>query len=379
MKKAGKILILGMLSLFFCACNPEDGLNSDVENIQLPSVTPEATPEAPYTGTKFWDIERIDWTELTCYADEETSRHNSNFLNFGYLTYDAEGNIYYRDERNHDIYVSDYKGDNPRLLYENKNNDILGWMRIDGDWLYYATQNTAFMRLNITTGEVEQLKEELSGQFRLENGKMYWNDKANGGFSVEDPGGKNKRLIQNTSLFYPSFYSMGDKFWISEATLKADKNNNNGLLIISEDRLTLLNQTGNYPLLAGKYISVVNDISNSRSIWNLETKEVINLNARTDQTVVSDGTVFYYKDMKAVGALLKEGESDQGYVNDLIYIIYKWDGQNAEEIWRVDADGLYHMFITPKGLYCMPTGYKGVSGYSFLFYDFETGEVHQIY
>ena len=74
--------------------------------------------------------------------------------------------------------------------------------------------------------------------------------------------------------------------------------------------------------------------------------------------VVSDGTVFY--------------------VNELNYI-YKWDGQNTEEIWRIDSAGLYYMIIMPRGLYCMPTGYKGVSRYSFLFYDFETGEIHQFY
>ena len=63
-----------------------------------------------------------------------------------------------------------------------------------------------------------------------------------------------------------------------------------------------------------------------------------------------------------------------------VCIIHKWDGQTTEEIWRFDADSLYHMFITPKGLYCMPQVKEGsVYKHQLLFYDFETGEKIQIY
>ena len=365
MKKTGKWIILGMISLFFCACGTET-TNDDVEHTHAPSTSQEVISETSIIGEEFPNIERLDWSELICYADEETSRHNSNFLNYGYLTYDEDGNIYYRNLNNNDFYVSDYKGENKRLLFER--DDYSGWMRLSGEWLYYTTENTAIMRFNLSDGKVEQIKEEFSGHFRLEEEKLYWDDWNKEGFSMSDPDGQNEKLVQDTSLFYVAFFSCGNEFWIAEAVSKANENDKNYLLIMNEEKLMLLNQKGVQPLLAGKYISVLEGTLGRRHIWNTETKEDINLNVYTDQTIVSDGNIFYYKEMKQVDALSR------------VCIIHKWDGQTTEEIWRFDADSLYHMFITPKGLYCMPQVKEGsVYKHQLLFYDFETGEKIQIY
>lgn len=374
MKKLYKLMLFGIACLFFCACNYENKGSSGEKESDTYLNSPTPTKPMKKIEENVLNIETMDWTELDCYVDEETSRQNSNFLNYGFLTYDEEGNIYYIDLNYNVIYVSDYKGENKRLISEN--SDAFGWLRLDGDWLYYCTQETAIMRVHIETGETEQICEEYSGHFRIDEEKLYWEDRENGGFSLADTFGRNKELVADTSAFYVGFFQKGNDFWLMEGDSKATQNQEHYIIKAEEKKTVVLNQKGYYPLLAGVYLSVVDEEVNERHIWNLETKEKFDLEARIDQTMVSDGKNFYYKQIMYGDAYAKDGDSLPKEQNAFIF---QWDGGEPELIWQIDTDNLYYMFLTPKALYCLPQmkaeGYK----YSLLYYDLETGETGKIY
>ncbi len=338
----------------------------------IPTNTPRPTPtpsakdiEDNYINS----LESMDWTELTCYVDEATSICNSNLLNYGCLTYDEEGNIYYVERNSGGIYVSKGKGEDSRLIYEDK--DVFGWLQLYGDWLYYSTNHAAVKRIHLVTGEVEQVLEEHSGQFIIDNGKLY----SDRGY-VFDLDGKNKETLQGfeeAGIFYPS---RGNGFWICSALGKYKKYNQAYLIQYDGQNLKVINQRGGLPLLAGTYLSTINPETNLRRVWNLETKEEFNFNAWTDQTVVSDGKNFYYKETKVFDPTLEEGESWPG----LDTCIYHWDGEKTEAIWMIKSDNLYEMYLTPTVLYCMPQmKIDGKGGYHLLYYILETGETGVIY
>lgn len=394
MKKIVLALIVAVM--FLCACttknNGKDTLSPtplewrEVTATPAPTGTPsplekkQAEYQQAYQRAEEYinSLETIDWTELSGSVDAETSRRNSNFLNYGYLTYDEEGNIYYTDRNTNAIYFSDYKGENKRLICEG--SDAWGWMWLEGDWLYYCTQNTAIKRVHTETGEIEQISEEHSGHFRLEDGKMYREDRENGYFSYYDLDGKCKTPIQDTSGFYTGYFTKGDGYWMMEAVSRENqitRKHKNYIIKVDGEKLVLLKQKGYYPLLAGNYFSIVDaDNAELRYAWNLETKECFIINARTDQTIVSDGKIFYYKKNMYKDTTIKEGELAP--TQDAV--IFKWDGETTEEIWCIDTEGLYEMYITPKALYAMPNMKEdGVWVYHCLYYDLETGETGVIY
>ena len=380
MKKRKKWVFLGMLSLVLCACASEASSNNEEKNAEVTSEVQDYEQSEEQrkeeTQEEFQEVEKISWTELEVAVDEEISRHNSNFLNYGYLTYDEAGNIYYMDlNNNHNIYVSDYRGENKRLLGEDYNN--AGWMRVDGDWLYLATENTAILRLNVATGEVQQLAEEYSGHFRLENSKLYWEDKRDSkGFRAMNPDGESLELLQDTSEFSTGFYSLGNDFWIAEADVKATKTDEKYIAVIDKDNLRILKEKGIAPLVAGSYISVVDPETQQRHIWNLKTKEDFNLDVRTDQTIVSDGTTFYYKELKYDTTASNTGKESA----TCFHVVYQWDGETTKEIWRISSVDLYHMYITPMGLYFLPqVNENGRYQYQLWYYEFETENIFQIY
>ncbi len=379
MKKA--VIYLSMMALIaLCACttreNNEKPIMTPTATVvpteAIPTNTPRPTPtpsakdiEDAYINS----LESMDWTELTCYADEATSIRNSNLLNYGCLTYDGEGNIYYVERNSGGIYVSKEKGEDSRLIYEDK--DVFGWLQLCGDWLYYSTKNTVVKRIHLVTGEVEQVLEERSGQFIIEDGKLY----SDRGY-VYDLDGKNKETLPKfaeAGLFYPS---RGNNFWICSALGKYKKYYQSYLIQYDGQNMKVLNQRGGFPLLAGTYLSTIHPETNLRRVWNLETKEEFNFNAWTDQTVVSDGTDFYYKETKVFDSTLEEGEIWPG----LDTCIYHWDGEKTEAIWMIKSDNLYEMYLTPTVLYCMPQmKIDGKGGYHLVYYDLETGETGVIY
>jgi len=329
--------------------------------------TPTNTPVATPTPTKeqavqiyLRTLDTIDWMELESNVDEETSRHNSNFLNYGYLDYDTEGNIYYINKNDGGIYASTCRGENKRLLSDEKVAEAM--LQRSGEWLFYYNKVTKGIdKIHINTCEKKYVFDHGPfGQFVIEGDKIY---ARNDGFCSFDLDGTNREVLPNAEeaeLFYPS---RGNGFWIGKSRFFPY------LLMYDGKKVVKLNQQGTLPLLAGKYLSVIDPDTMERHIWNLETKKDSNLKVCTDKSIVSDGNVFFYAGMSKF--------RDDDYVT----AVYSWDGTKPEEIISAKgARSIDHMFLTPEYLYYLPqlmVDEKLV--YQLWYYELSTGETGLIY
>ena len=78
-------------------------------SMNTPIVSPTPTEEEVVVAY-LNSFDRIDCTDIESYVNKEDSIRNSNLLNYGFLTYDSEGNIYYVNENDSKIYRSDGRG-----------------------------------------------------------------------------------------------------------------------------------------------------------------------------------------------------------------------------------------------------------------------------
>ena len=307
-------------------------------------------------------LEVLDRTELTCYAEEETALRNSNLLNWGYLTYDGDGHIYFTDTNNGKggIYVSDRNGENLEQLSEE--NALM--MQVEGDWLYFHGEDGAIKRLHLETGEMQSVYDETYGEFIFAEGKLYIN--AEKGFCVTEPDGSNMEILKDSELTM-ACYVTGKGFWLGNVINGADgKWFFNGYLLgfdETQKKLCFIEEGAVYPLLAGNWLSVFDVNTQTRHIWNLETDEDIDLGAYA-QRAVSDGNNLY--------CTVRNGGQ--------YYSILKWDGTETTTLLDVEADNLEYLYLTPDALYYLPTvvaDNKLVQ--QWWYYDLETGETGKIY
>jgi len=389
--KKNVALWLSMLGLvLLCACttkeNNEKPIMTPTPTVTVaPTETPVATPTLSPLMEQWLErqkeeeyidsLETIDWTELDCYMDAEESRRNSNLLNYGWLTYDASGNIYYINQDDDDIYVCGQKGEDLRLLCENQGAQ--GWLQLSGEWLYFRADGAVVKRVHVVTGEIEQIMEEGTGSFIVEGEKIITHQ----GY-VSDLNGQNGEQIPGW-IELGTLYNFlsGNDFWIQSVIAGNNQKFIKAYLFVYDENGTkVLKQHGGWPLLAGNYFSMADTEDDKlRHVWNLKTKEHFEINSQTDETIVSDGTTFYYKKI-----VKGDEEYEMGgviWATDLDYAIYKWSEETgAEEIWRMDSDNLYQMYLTPTALYFMPQMTQdGKYGYHLLYYILETGETGQIY
>lgn len=380
------VLYVSMIALtVLCACTTKDNNEKpimtptpEVTCTPEPTNTPGPTPtpseeqlaeqraEAYLAG-----LPTMDWMELECYVDEEASRRCSNLLNVGGLTYDEEGNIYFINEDDHlaginsGIYVSDYNGDNRRLFCEDAGN----WLQIEGDWLYYNSNECGIDRVNILSGEREHLYDSECGEFFCDGEHLVINSPE--GVVITDMEGNYIKLLFPKEETGVSNLTPGNGFWLSNGYLSflIDKDISlykKGYLIKYDgENVILLNQRGTDPLMVGKYLSVQDPESYLRYVWNIETGEEFTMAVPyTGSVVVSDGKEFYckkltYKDVR----------------------IYRWKEAELEELVRLDgASAVDYMYLTPKALYYVAQMKEnGKFGYHLMYYDLETGETGVIY
>ena len=282
MKK--KFLYISALALaLLCACTTKENNEklimtptptATVAPTETPLPTPTNTPVATPTPTAdvlvqryINGLERMDISELNGFVDKEDSIRNSNLMNYGYVTYDEEGNLYYVDQNTHEICVSDYNGENKRVICQT-NDKFTSMLQLSGEWLYYNTEHTAIMRVHIETGEIEQVAEEHSGPFFIKNEKIHlsWN-----GLSVMDLDGKNEVVIDDTFL-YSDFPTYSTEYGISH--IANFKLRWKGYLLVFDGESTkVLKQRGIFPLLAGNYLCMsdagnARDLSTKFRVWN---------------------------------------------------------------------------------------------------------------
>lgn len=387
------ISILAISAL--CACNTtEKNVPSPTPTLEpvvtvTPTVTPTPTSTPKATPTPSLDVlaqryinglERMDITRLNCYVDKEDSIRNSNLMNYGYLTYDEEGNLYYVDQNTNAIYVSDYNGENKRLIYENE--DVFGWLQVKDDWLYFNTSRTAIKRVNITTGEVEDLLEELSGDFIIDGDKIYTNLN---GLCASDINGQNTEVI-DASLQYTYLPSYSDDYGVSNVSGIMSK----GYVLVFDGETTkVLKQRGLYPLLAGNYLCM-SDAGGSRNlttkfrVWNIKTGKEFELGLYADQTVVSDGETIYFCREGYNHQIGRTWNGEELSLSQTYNFFYRWNEKMKEPelFWIPTAakHGIYNIFLTPKAIYAEDNVYKdGKNTYTLFYYDLETGETGVVY
>ena len=400
MKK--KILWISTLALIIlCTCTPKENNENPLMTptltptataaptetpVPTPTNTPVATPTPTEDVLAQWyinSLERMDISELNAFVDQEHSIRNSNLLNYGYVTYDKDGNFYYIDQNTDEIYVSDYNGENKRLICQT-NGDIFGWMQVAGEWLYYNTSKTAIMRVHIETGEVETVMEEFSGDFIIEGDKIYTGLH---GLFVTDLDGKNTEAVDDTLQYcYLPTYSNG--YGISNiANLKLMWKGY--LLVFDGESTKVLKQRGVYPLLAGNYLCMsdagnVRDLTTKFRVWNLKTNREYELGNYADQTVVSDGETIYfsrdgYNNQSGRTWNGEELRSDKMYT---FFFRWKEPMKEPELFWILTEanNGIYNIFLTPWAIYAEDSEYKdGKLAYTLFYYVLETGETGRVY
>lgn len=382
MKKNGRYIIFVLVCMLFCACDAknmrEETTISSSEgkisitpiNSPVPAATSTSAPTPTPTIEKIAmaylnSLNRVSWTGLECYVNREDSIRNSNLLNYGWLTYDAEGNIYYSKEYEAGIYRCTSKGENKYLVSEVQGDCL----QIKEDWLYYRNKtDKSIYRISITTGVLEQIFESACVEF-IVGAEEITVDALEKVYSI-GLDGENKKMLSAPSEINLFTFTSSDNFWLTNAAAGTTDIYNKGYLFKFDGKnVEVLKERGNFPLLAGNYLSVVDPVTLKRHIWNLDTNIDVDLGIRTEKAMVSDGNKFFYA---GPGDL-----HDEHYVTS----IYCWNGIKSEEILAVEgAVSIYHLFLTPEKLYYLPHVKEGLRTVSQLwYYDFATGETGQIY
>ena len=187
-----KLLALGVAMVFFSSCGstgeaPSD--KGDVISLQAPDTTEESEKNIPQVTITEYPLpeeiaalEKLDLMEMGLYADKEQSMSNSNQLNFGYLTTDEEGNVYFMDETQQAIFMCGPEGDNKELIYEGIGVNL----QVSNGYLYLVLYSVAgdfealcsdsIVRIDINTKEAEVLYENLPGQILIVQDILYSGD-----------------------------------------------------------------------------------------------------------------------------------------------------------------------------------------------------------
>ena len=363
-----RLLCTGILSLvLLCACQTGDGEETPIMTptpgiSSSETLVPTDVPKQSVLDVE--DFEKLDWTELACYADLKTSLRNSNLQNEGCVTYDEEGGLYFVDRNIGGIFLSDWNGKNRRQLSQ----DEASTLQVAGEWLYYAPEIGGIKRIHIETGKEEVILEEPCGEFIVSEEKLYVNGTINnqGGFYMMEPDGSNQALLRENNPQLVS-YVAGENCWLGIAAHGTDTSwFMEGHLFAYEegqDKLVYVGQGNWYPLLAGNWLSTFDLKTFSRQVWNLETDKAFDLEVYA-QKVASNGTNLYYA---------------EDYGEDAH--IYCWNENKTEKILEIPGGKIVEgMFLTQKAVYCLAkvrVDFKTV--YQLWYYDLETGEAGMVY
>ena len=117
--------------------------------------------------------EQIELAEFSLYAGTEASLLNSNVLhNFGYLTYDGAGTIYFADRNIGGIFVADRYGKKRWQLTSDSGKNL----QIAGEWLYYLSTGENYIKpIHLETHEAEMVWKQSCEAFLIWQEKLYIN------------------------------------------------------------------------------------------------------------------------------------------------------------------------------------------------------------
>lgn len=350
-----KLLALGVAMVFFSSCGstgeaPSD--KGDVISLQAPDTTEESEKNIlQVTITEYplpeeiAALEKLDLMEMGLYADKEQSMSNSNQLNFGYLTTDEEGNVYFMDETQQAIFMCGPEGENKELIYEGIGVNL----QVSNGYLYLVLYSVAgdfealcsdsIVRIDINTKEAEVLYENLPGQILIVQDILYSGDYGSDYGFISMKLGEPDGGFTGLSEIECAFLNTDGRYLLyNESSLAYERGYllawdiETGINYFVESKIA-------YPLLTGRWFSYLDFSTRTRHVLDLETGTDTDLGYQI-QHAVGDGSKLYWANQTRGS-----------------FQIMVWDGEEVQEFLTVEGkEGVYGdvtLYLTEDYLYWM--------------------------
>lgn len=351
MKK--QIVILGLLLIFLCGCGSQGKEPSDKDaaiSLQAPGTAagekdiPQVTVTEYPLPEEIAALEKLDLMDMGLYADKEQSMYNSALLNFGQLTTDEEGNVYFFDETQQAIFMCGPEGENKELLYEGIGMDLYfsnGYLyfvlySVEGD--FAALCSDGIVRIDVNTKEAEVLYENSPGQILIMQDILYSCDYGSDygliSMKLEEPDGDFTGLSEIECIY---LNTDGRYLLYNESSLVK-----RGYLLawdIETGTNYFVESNVAFPLLVGSWFSYFDLGTGTRHVLDLETGTDTDLGYYI-QHAVGDGNKLYWA-KQTTGS----------------FQIMVWDGEEVQEFLTVEGkEGVYgdvSLYLTEDYLYWM--------------------------
>lgn len=281
-------------------------------------------------------VEVIDWRDLEIHVDEVLSMQNSNRLNWGYLTVDEEGKIYYVDFKEGVVFRSGQTGDGKEVFYEGVGTNLL----VSGEHLYLKNEEKKLIRIQRDSGETECIWNEACGEFLILQDMIYIN--TSNGLVKTNLDGNGSEKLREAETGVTAITGAGDMSLIYNTIMGEDaayylEGNLFGLI---EGKEYFIDDKVLYPLVAGKWISVYDLGTNTRHVWNTGTGTDTDLEEFAQQASSNGNQIYFVKD--CVGE----------------FQVLTWNGIETRELFSITKEGKElevptncYLYLTEEYLY----------------------------
>ena len=349
-----QIVAFGLVLIFLCGCGSQEKEPSDKDNaisLQIPDTTEEKKEIPKVTITEYplpeeiAALEKLNLMDMGLYADKEQSMYNSNELNFGYLTTDEEGNVYFYDETQQAIFMCGPEGENKELLYEGIGMDLyfsngyLYFVRYSVVGDFVSLHNDSIVRIDVNTKEAEVLYENPPGQILIMQDILYSCDYGNDygliSMKLEEP---DKGFTRLSEIKYLFLNTDGRYLLYNESNFAYER----GYILawdIETETNYFVESKKTYPLLTGSWFSYFDLGTGTRHVLDLETGTDTDLGYYIQHAVGYGNKLYWAK--QTTGS----------------FQIMVWDGEEVQEFLTVEGkEGVYGdvvLYLTEDYLYWM--------------------------
>lgn len=346
-----RLLALGLAMVLLSSCGnkgeaPSD--KGDAISLHAPDTTEESEKNIPQVTITEYPLpeevaalEELDLMEMGLYADKEQSMQNSNQLNFGNLTADGEGNIYFVDYTQNAIFRCGLEGENKELLYEG----IGDYLHVANGYLYFGGIDVEKMysgnliRIDLDTLKAEALYEGPCGENLIIQDVLYNNGLGLDSMKLDESDSGFVRL----SEIQPVLWNTDGRYLLyNMATDEPKFLFQRGYLLAWDtetERNYFVESKINFPLLTGSWFSYMDLRTVTRHVLDLETGIDTDLGYYI-QHAAGDGDKLYW-------VALDTGS----------FKIMQWDGMEIQEMLTVEGRenkrGDVSLYLTEDYLYWM--------------------------
>ena len=304
MKKRIRLLLLASVLLMGCGKKTEGPMNGTEESskekteeisLDLPETENGNQKEEKQeeTGNDSIDsVEGVNWKDLEIQVDKVLSMQNSNRLNWGYLTADEEGMIYFVDFKEGVVFRSGQTGAGKEVFYEGIGTNLL----VSGGYLYFKDEEKKLIRIRLDNREAEYVWNEACGEFLILQDMIYINT-SNGLVEANLDGSESKKL-REAETGVTAIMGTGDRLLIYN-TIKGEDAAyylEGNLFGFIEGKEYFIDDKVLYPLVAGKWISVYDLRTNTRHVWDAETGADTDLEEFAQQASSDGNQIYFVKD-----------------------------------------------------------------------------------